>query len=286
MGSKVMALKKPFPPARSSCMPSGVAIQPRRFEFRDLKSVPQYWFAGNPIITHMENTFSVLIPPGERFFIQSVRNYEDRVTDPEFSELIRAFVQQEALHTRAHIEFNSSLQQFGVNVEREIAYADRVLGFMQKVLPKKVQLGATAFLEHLTATGAHMLFMEPLVVESMHPEMVRFWRWHAVEELEHKAVAFDLFRAVGGSYLLRVFSAIAALLLLALPFDRIVRRMMKEDGARITPEVRQQARELNKKIVGPQLRMIAQYFKPGFHPWHFDDEKYLKEWYASPEGAD
>ena len=156
---------------------------------------------------------------------------------------------------------------------------------LERILPAKVCLGATAFLEHLTAVGAHMLFMEPLISESMPPEMERFWRWHAAEELEHKAVAFDLFRQVGGGYLLRVFSAIAALLLLALPFGRIVRRMMKEDGKEVTAEMRAQARSINRKLAGPQLRMIAQYFRPSFHPWSFDDEKYLTQWYKSIEAG-
>lgn len=280
-----MSLPKPFPAARSRHLPDGVALQPRRFEFRELESVPQHWFADNPLVTHVENAFSILIPPGELFFIRSVRHYEDRVRDPELRELMRAFIQQEGLHTRAHNEFNASIGRFGIDVDREIAYANRVFAWLQKILPRKVQLGVTVFLEHLTATGAHMLFTEPLVVESMHPEMVRFWRWHAVEELEHKAVAFDVFRAVGGGYLLRVFSALAALLLLAIPFDRIVRRMMKQDPTVITPEIRRRARELNRKVMGPQLRMIAGYFKPGFHPWDFDDTPYLTKWYASPEGA-
>jgi hypothetical protein len=280
-----MTMQRPFPAATSSCLPDGVVVQPRRFEFRDLKSVPQYWFSDNPIITHMENAFSILIPPGECFFIRSVRHFEHRVADPELKDLVRAFIQQEGLHTRAHNEFNQSLKQFGIDVEREIAYADRVMTSMQKRLPRKVQLGVTVFLEHLTATGAHMLFMEPLIAESMHPEMVRFWRWHAAEELEHKGVAFDVFRAVGGGYFLRIFSAIAALLLLAAPFNRIVRRMMKEDRQEITAAMRQSAREMNRKVMGPQLRMIAQYFKPGFHPWNCDDEKYLRQWYASAEGA-
>ncbi len=280
-----MAMPRPFPAARSSRLPDGVVVQPRRFEFRDLESVPQYWFSDNPIVTHMENAFSILIPPGESFFIRSVRNYEDRATDPELEDLIRAFIQQEGLHTRAHNEFNDSLKRFGVDVETEITYAKQVFTSLQKILPKKVQLGATVFMEHLTATGAHVLFMEPAVAESMHPEMVRFWRWHAVEELEHKAVAFDLFQAVGGGYLLRIFSAIAAVLLLALPFNRIVRRMMKQDPTAITPAMRQQARDLNQKVMRPQLRMIAQYFKPGFHPWDFDDLQHLTEWYASPAGT-
>jgi predicted metal-dependent hydrolase len=272
------------PAAKSSRLPDGVVVQPRRFEFRDLQSVPQHWFAGNPIVTHIENAFSILIPPGERFFIRSVRHYEHRA-DPEHAELIRGFIEQEGQHTRAHHEFNASLGRFGIDVEREAAYANRVFAWMQKVLPRKVQLGMTAFLEHLTATGAHMLFVEPAIAESMHPEMVRFWRWHAAEELEHKAVAFDLFRDVGGGYLLRIFSALAAVVLLALPFDRIARRMRKQDPTIITPAMRQQARELNRKVMRPQLRMIAQYFKPGFHPWDSDDVRHLEEWYASAEGA-
>lgn len=280
-----MSIAAASSPVRSSRLPAAVVVQPRKFEFEDLESVPQYWFAGNPIITHMENAFSIMIPPGERFFIRSVRSYEDRATDPELQELIRAFVQQEGLHSQAHNDFNDSLKAFGIDVERERDYANRVMSSMERILPKKMRLGATAFLEHLTAVGAHMLFQEPLICESMPEEMQRFWSWHAAEELEHKAVAFDLFRLVGGGYLLRVLSAIAALCLLALPFNKVVRRMRKDDGTQVTAEMRAQARAIHRKLAGPQLRMIAQYFKPSFHPWSFDDEKYLAGWYASTEGA-
>ncbi|MBW2384560.1 MAG: metal-dependent hydrolase [Deltaproteobacteria bacterium] len=280
-----MTMQRPFPAATSSRLPDGVTIQPREFDWHDLESVPQYWFAGNAIISHLENAFSILIPPGERFFIRSVRHYEDRAKDPELGDLIRAFIQQEALHTRAHNQFNASLRKFGVDVDQEIAYAERFITAMGKYLPKKMQLAATVFLEHLTATGAHVLFSVPEVAETMHPAMLRFWRWHAVEELEHKSVAFDLYQQVGGGYLLRVFSAIATILLLARPFDKIARRMIKADPNQITDEMRQQAREINRKVMGPQLRMIGQYFKPGFHPWKCKDEKYLAEWYASAEGA-
>ena len=279
-----MAMQMPFAAAKSSRLPDGITIQPRQFEWHDLEAVPQYWFAENPISTHIENAFSILIPPGERFFIRSVRNFEDRAKDAEQKDLIRAFVQQEALHTRAHNEFNASLRAFGVEVDREIAYADRVLSAMGRYLPKKMQLAATAFLEHLTATGAHILFSVPAIAETMHPEMLRFWRWHAVEEMEHKAVAFDLYEQAGGGYFLRIFSAFAAILLLAYPFARIARRMLKNDPNEITDEMRQQTREINRQVMAPQLRMIGEYFKPGFHPWKCRDEKYLAEWYASPKG--
>jgi hypothetical protein len=276
-----MAMPTPFPAATSSRLPEGVSVQPRTFAFHDLESLPQHWFADNPILTHLENAFSIMIPPGERFFIRAVRHFEDRVTDPELRTLVKAFVQQEGLHIRAHNEFNHSLGRFGIDVEREIAAAERVMDSMQRRLPHKVQLGVTVFLEHVTAIGAHMLFTEPAVAESMHPELARFWRWHAAEELEHKAVAFDVFRAVGGGYFLRIFSALAAVLLLTPPLVRMVRRMEKQDPREVTDEMRRSARELNGKLWRPQLRMLGQYFKPGFHPWNCDDEPYLKQWYAS-----
>lgn len=280
-----MPLAVTLPAARSHHLPDGIAIQPRRFEFEGLDQIPQYWFGDNPILTHTENAFSILIPPGERFFIQSVQHYADRATDPELRDLIRAFVQQEALHTRAHNDFNASLARFGVHVEREIAYADRVMARLQRWLPRKMQLGVTVFLEHLTATGAHMLFLEPAIARAMHPEMLRFWRWHAVEELEHKAVAFDLFREVGGGYWLRVTSALAAALFLTLPFVKIARRMMREDPNPVTDAMRAQARELNRKAMRPQLGLLRDYFRRDFHPWQNHDESTLVAWYASPEAA-
>jgi hypothetical protein len=260
-------------------------VQPRVFEWDDLESVPQYWFADNPINTHIENAFSIMIPPGELFFIHSVRHFEHCASDPEQKELIRAFVQQEVLHTRAHNEYNESLAAFGVDVEREVAYADRVMRAMGKYLPKKMQLAATVFLEHVTATGAHALFTLPVLAENMHPEMLRFWRWHAVEEMEHKAVAFDLYRDAGGGYLLRVFSAIVAILLLAYPLARIAGRMLKDDPTEVTDAMRRQTREINRSVMAPQLRMIGEYFKPGFHPWKCNDAQHISEWVEATGGA-
>lgn len=280
-----MSLDRPFPCAHAARLPDGVVVQPRRFEFADLEAMPQYWFAGNPVATHMENAFSILIPPGERFFIRSVRNYSDDVTDPETRDLIRAFSQQEGFHSRAHAELNESFARFGVDVERESAFAGRVFKWMQRVLSKKTQLGVTAFLEHLTATAAHMMFREPLLDESLDPEMRRFWRWHAAEELEHKAVAFDLLGEVAGGYLRRVYCAVVALVILAVPYARIVRRMIRDDPHTPTSEERKQARALDRKLIGPQLKLVIQYFRPGFHPWDAHDEGHLQEWYATDDAA-
>jgi len=268
---------------RPGSVPDGVQIRPRRFEFRGLDEVPQYWFAGNPVSTHIENTFSILIPPGERFFIRAVRHFADRVTDPDARAAVDAFTRQEALHSRAHVELNASFARFGVDVDREAAYADRVFARLQRVLSPRMRLGVTAFLEHLTATAAHSLFAEPLFEDLIDPEMRRFWRWHAAEELEHKAVAFDLYRQVGGTYVSRVLSALVALAWLAFPYWRITRRMVKDDPHQPTADERRQARDIERQLIGRQLRLVAAYFGPGFHPWDTDDRALLAEWYAADE---
>ena len=267
-------------------LPDGVEIVPRKFAFRDLESIPKYWFGGNKIITHLENTFSILIPPGELFFIRSVRNYADRADeDPEFAKLVQAFIQQEGHHTRAHIEFNRHFAHHGIDVVREEAYAAKVMERASRWLPKKIQLGITVFFEHLTATGAHMLFAEPELAKQMDPEALRFWRWHAAEELEHKAVAFDLLRRAGGGYFTRMISVLVGLLWFGPAFAIMARRMIKADPAPMTDEMRAQAKALDRLARKIQTPLLLAYFKPSFHPWDQHDEAYVAEFYASPEIA-
>ena len=269
---------------RTPDMPEGVSLQPRRFVFDDLDAVPQYWFAGNPLLTHFENAFSIMIPPGERFFVRSVRNYADRLPEQEARELLEAFATQEELHSAAHEEMNASFARFGVAVEREAARAEALFERVTRILPPWAQLGVTAFSEHLTAVGAHFMFSDPDFEEWLDPQMLDLWRWHAAEELEHKAVAFDLFERFAGGYVRRVVSALLTAGLLLGPNIGIFRRLVRDDPHEPTRAERRQARKVHLKLAGPQLRMIGQYFRPGFHPWQLDDTAHLREWYESGAG--
>lgn len=270
-------------PMQAPSYAPGADIIPRRFEFRALDEIPKYWFGGNKLITHLENTFSIMIPPGERFFIQSVRNYAGRVQDPEFAKLVQAFIAQEGHHTRAHNEFNRHFAKFGIDIAREEAYAARVMARAARWLPKKIQLGITVFFEHLTATGAHALFAVPELADEMHPEAHRFWRWHAAEELEHKAVAFDLLEKVGGGYVTRMVSALAGLLFFGPPFAVMARRMLKADPEPMTDAMRAQARRIDRISREAQTEILLSYFKPGFHPWNQDDSAYVTGFRLAPE---
>ena len=265
--------------ARSDSFPEGIAMQPREYSFEDLDAIPKYWNLDNPVLTHFENAFSIMIPPGERFFIDSVRAYEDRVTDDEGRALIEAFVRQEGLHGEAHDRFNASYERYGIDIARQEAYAAKVFRRARRWLPAKIQLGITVFSEHLTAVGAHTLLDAPEVEDEIDPQMLSFWRWHAAEELEHKSVAFDLFHRVGGGYATRMLSVLAAALFLAVPMVRITRALLREDPHQATAADRKQALAVQRRMGRRQLPLFLAYFKPGFPPWQIDDSGMLREWY-------
>ncbi|MGI9579341.1 MAG: metal-dependent hydrolase [Microthrixaceae bacterium] len=267
-------------PARSDSFPEGVEMQPREYSFDDLGAIPQYWQMGNPLLTHFENAFSIMIPPGERFFVDSVKAYENRVTDEEGRELVRAFVTQETLHGEAHDRYNASCGRFGIDILSEERYAAKVFRRTQRWLPRRIQLAITVFSEHLTAVGAHSLLDSPEAEDEFDPQMLAFWRWHAAEELEHKSVAFDLLRKVGGGYITRMLGVLASALFLAVPMVKIARSMIRQDDHRITRAERKKASDVQKRIFKRQFPYFIAYFKPSFHPWQIDDTEMLKDWYA------
>ncbi len=276
-----MSFREVDQPARSDAFPDGVAMQPREYSFEDLEAIPKNWTLDNPLITHFQNAFSIMIPPGERFFIDSVKAFEGRVDDEEGKALIAAFVRQEGLHGEAHDRFNASIARFGIDISRQQSYAERVFRRTRRWLPARIQLGITVFSEHLTAVGAHALLSSPEAADELEPQMLSFWRWHAAEELEHKSVAFDLFTRVGGGYFTRMASVGAAALFLALPMLRISRSLVREDPEVPTTAHRRQAREIGWRDVKEQAPLFLAYFRPGFHPWQIDDTEMLEDWYRN-----
>jgi uncharacterized protein len=169
-------------------------ITVRRMDYEFTGEIPTHWADGNPVLTAFMSALSATFPPGERFFIDSVRHYAGRVTDPELKERIRGFIGQEANHTKEHIAFNSFLAQRGYPVGKIEKRVERILARIQKRSSPAANLAQTAALEHLTAFLASAVLEQPHVIERTHPIVAAFWTWHAIEEVEHRSVAFDVYK--------------------------------------------------------------------------------------------
>ncbi|MAR89258.1 MAG: metal-dependent hydrolase [Pseudomonadales bacterium] len=234
-------------------------------------------------VTQFYNTLSIFFPAGERFFINSVRNYRGEITDDELKAQISAFIGQEGFHTREHEEYNAALLEADMPIERLDAIVVWVLETVKK-LPHPVQLDTTVALEHLTAVLGDTLLRDDDLLKDADPHYAAIWRWHALEETEHKAVCFDAYESVMGTdakaYALRVFAFIMANIIFWSLYVPFYATMLSKSGGLFN--LKGWARVTNFVAGRPGvLRRILpewlDFFRPGFHPWMHDNSRYLEQ---------
>lgn len=191
------------------------AIVPRNEHFAFDTSLPAHWHSDDAGISHFYDALSLTFPEGERFFVDSVRAFEDQITDPALKAHVAAFMAQESIHSREHAHYNALIGERGIPVERFNRFMHKARLFAQKHLPAKAQLAATCAYEHYTALFAEAALDDSGALEGAHPFYRDLWRWHAMEEQEHKAVAFDVYAHVAPGfrgYLRRVITMLVATL--------------------------------------------------------------------------
>ncbi|MGB1582030.1 MAG: metal-dependent hydrolase [Nevskiales bacterium] len=243
------------------------------------------WHGDGKHISAFLNALSMLFPVGERFFMDSVRNYRDQVTDPELQKAVTAFIGQEAMHGREHEEYNDALYATSPAAERMERFVAVLLKTVQKAAPQSSQLAATTALEHFTAIMAHGLLQDPRILENADASFAKIWNWHALEETEHKAVAYDVWATVTNNRNpIRYVERTGALLVASAILWPVV-------GVTYLGILREQRELTNIKgwrtflrftvgEIGYFRRMAlnwAEYFKPGFHPWDQDNRHFLDQ---------
>ena len=257
-----------------------VPVQVRRMHF-DLEAAPRYWHSGSPFLTHFFTAMSLFFPAGEKFFIDSVRNFEDQITDPVLREQVRGFTGQEAQHSHHHRVYDRLMTRHGVPVTRYEGWIESILQLVRRWLPKKAQLAMTITLEHFTAVVANLLLTDPKFTEGMDPNVRPLWLWHAVEETEHKAVAYDVYQQVSGSYWLRAL--MMARIMIGFPFGITFFQLLLLAGDGKLGGLR----DITKGIrfvwgKGGWVRAIApelmDFYRRDFHPWQKDNRELIEAW--------
>jgi predicted metal-dependent hydrolase len=258
------------------------------FEVRDLSfdlgpHIPRYWFGGRRSISLYLNGLSIFFPHGERFFVTSVKAFRDRVKDEQLKEEVRLFCGQEGVHSREHVHYNRMLEAQGYPAATMEQRVQSLLAWVTRFLPARKRLAVTACLEHFTAILARTALMIPSQFDVAHPTMASLWRWHAAEESEHKAVAFDVYRAAGGYYLERVLVMLATTVIFLAKVTEHQCRLMRVDG--ILFSIREWAALLRfvygSPWSGQMIRGYLAWYRPGFHPHQVDDRTLLEAWRAT-----
>lgn len=244
------------------------------------------WHEDGLNVAQFLNTMSLFFPVGERFFIDSVRKYRNIVTDPELKKAVTAFIGQEAMHGREHEEYNDAIASHNVPIEAQEKFVADLLSLVQKHTPDAFQLAGTVALEHLTAILADGLLSLDNIMPESDADYKALWQWHALEETEHKAVAFDVFQVAVGTdddvkaYALRCGALIAATsIFFAIFIPYYLHNVRIKGGLFDLKGWRSVARlTWGKKGI---FRFITpswfDWFKRDFHPWDHDNSAYLEQ---------
>lgn len=259
-------------------------VPTRRISFEEsLRELPRHFADdGDLVLSHVAAGLSAVFPDGEDFFVRSVRHYRDRITDPELKRQVAGFIGQEALHGREHRAFNDRLAALGYPTKRFETLTRKGLELRERVAPPIANLAATAALEHFTATLAELVLSNDEVRGLFgHDEVRNLFTWHALEESEHKAVAFDVYKAVGGSERMRVWTMKA--LRIGFVLGMVVQVIVSLLGDRAAYRPRTLVRSLRRLRRSPILsaalwRQLKDYDRPDFHPDDQDTDALVEEW--------
>ena len=262
---------------------SPAPLKARRMRFSYPEGAQRQHFAdGQLVASHLFAVLSGLFPEGEDFFIRSVRNYRDQITDAALQQDIKGFIAQEATHRHQHKMLNERLQAMGYPTARLDRHLKHLFGLWEKVLPEQLCLAATAAAEHYTGMLAEIILNSDEMQDMLGDSDIRsLLLWHAFEECEHKAVAFDVFRATGGTERMRK----AGMVLIQLTFlpEVIIQttRSLALDRAAYHPvRLLRSFRELRRSPLFDHAAMVryGSYYCTGFHPDHWDTTDLLAEW--------
>jgi predicted metal-dependent hydrolase len=178
-------------------------IQPRRMDFTFDSAIPRYWFDGDQFKTTLLIALSCTFPEGERFFVRAVRRYQPTLRSEKLKEEVKGFIGQEAHHGNEHEQFNALMEAKGLPTEKVARLVRNGIKFQEKYLSPERMLAKTCALEHFTAMLAETILENPEFLKGMDERMLPLWLWHAVEESEHKSVAFDVYQEQVGNYWVR-----------------------------------------------------------------------------------
>ena len=252
-----------------------ITVRDRRFG-RDSKR-SRWWLNDDPVATAWHNALSATFPRGEAFFIESVKAHRDGAP-PRLAEEIRAFVKQEINHTREHVAFNRAATEAGYDIAAIDRKVEEMLALI-KGRPAILNLAATMALEHYTAMRAQQFLANPAHFAGAEQEAADMWRWHSIEEIEHKGVAYDTWLHATREWSRWKRWKVKSLLMVLVTGRFFKNRiadtldLLAQDGLTGAKWKWKLAAYLLWKpgIVRQIFPAWLAYFLPGFHPWNHDD---------------
>ena len=266
-------------------MPDGAAPpNPDVFPVRKLgisfDEVPRRWFYDSVLVSDLINALNLLFPAGERFFVRSVKHYLPQVRDVGLRARVRAFFGQEGSPGHEHERAFEMLEAQGYEIQAWLAWYERfAFGFLERLVPPNIRLSVTVALEHFTAALAEVPLTREFF-EHAHPRMRELLRWHAAEEIEHKAVAFDVLKEVDPRYWVRMVGLVLAGVTLMGFWRSATMMLIRQEPGYTKADMLRERQEAHARGQNrmPLFWAVFSYVRPGFHPDQIDNRELAREY--------
>jgi predicted metal-dependent hydrolase len=271
--------------------PANVRLTPRDLHFDVAAARQGHWLGGDPVGTAVFNALSLTFPDGERMFVDAVKNYRGQLSGKLLDD-VRAFNAQEHIHAREHHALNELVDREKYPVAEIEAFVQKRIAFAHAGGPMRMLI-STITLEHFTAMMAEMHARHQDLFDTTSPDIERLWRWHAMEETEHKAVAYDVFLEVTKDWspLKRYLRRCIAMALITYFFSRNITRfaarLLEADGYEPKAALKAVKDYVWKKpgIFSRGWKTYFAWYRPGFHPWDQDTRELVATWRAEFDAA-
>jgi predicted metal-dependent hydrolase len=259
-----------------------LVLTPRDVAF-DWASLPTHWVPGEPFVTHTINVLHLLLPAGERWFVDVFTQALPYIKDDKLREEVLGFIGQETIHARSHQGVLDHWKAKGIDTDPYVRQIDwmffKALGDRDLISKRREEwlierLAIIAAIEHITAMLGNWALNSPaLDAAGADSTMLDLLRWHGAEEVEHRAVAFDLFTHLDGRYLRRIRGMTVTWPVMLWLWVRGVVFLMRTDpeltGRRTKARWRYYFRASRRHLLPPAneiVRGVLRYHRPGYHP--------------------
>lgn len=242
--------------------------------FKKISAVKPVWMKDDPFMSHLFNALSLTFPGGEDFFRRSVKDAVNANSNYSLASMandLKVFYGQEALHSKVHIEFN---QMLGTKISAICQWIEKLvhnaLYYASPRLSPELNLSITCALEHATALLAETLLSHPDLLAAMDTTMKELWSWHAVEELEHKGVAYDVYNYCGYSYEVRAIGLLFVTAVFGIVVSGLQLMFMLLDGSARPSIILNGLKRLwiHPGYLRKAIPAWFNYLKKDFHPNH------------------
>lgn len=227
-----------------------------------------HW-APNHAFAQITNAGSTSLPAVETYLNRVMARAGTQISDARLARDIAQFCAQEGNHYRQHRLFNKLLyapypQLKALEEELHADYAGMLAG-------DSLEANA-AYCEGFESLGIiHAeFFFERIddLLQGADERLVRLWQWHLAEEFEHRAVCFEVLRAIGGGYFTRIGGYLRAMRHLGRYGKRVSDHFLAVDRATMDAAARAESVRLERRYRARFMRFALPRLLRVLLPWY------------------